>query len=90
MQKISENIRIENVIKRKSDEMFVKWKDMIIHLIVGLIKKISLYKMSYFSEQYTPSKNKIKLELHLSNYATKSALKIKQVLIHQILLKMLI
>ena len=46
--------------------------------------------MSYFSEQYTPSKNKIKLELHLSNYATKPALKIKQVLIHQILLKMLI
>ena len=31
--------------------------------------------MSYFSASYTCSKNKIKLELDLSNYATKSDLK---------------
>ena len=31
--------------------------------------------MSYFTEPYTHSKNKIKFELDLSNYATKSDLK---------------
>ena len=40
-------------------------------LTVALIRKISLYKMSYFPKPYTRSKNKIKVELDLSNYATK-------------------
>ena len=48
---------------------------MMIHLIVGLIKNILLYKVSYFPEEYTRSKNKIKFEFDLSNYATKSDLK---------------
>ena len=48
---------------------------MIIYLIVERIKNISLYKMSYFSVPYTCNKNKIKLELDLSNNATKSDLK---------------
>ena len=39
--------------------------------IVGLIKKILLYKMSYFPEPYTRSKNKFKVKLDLSYYATK-------------------
>ena len=47
----------------------------IIHLIIGLIKKILLYRMSHFAERYTHSKNKIKVELDLSNYETKSDLK---------------
>ena len=50
-------------------------KAMIIHLIVGLIKKTSLYKMSCFSEPYIRSKSKTKVEFDLSNYATKSDLK---------------
>ena len=50
-------------------------KAMIIFLTVGLIKKISLYRMSYFLEPYTRSKKKIKVELEFSNYATKSDLK---------------
>ena len=41
---------------------------------VGLIKKIQLYKMSYFSEQHTHSKKKVKVGLDLSNYPTKSDL----------------
>ena len=41
---------------------------------VTLIKKISLYKMSYFSEPYART-YKIEIELDLSNYATKSDLK---------------
>ena len=40
-------------------------------LIVGLIKKISLYKMSYFPQTYSHIKSKIKVELDLSNYAAK-------------------
>ena len=59
-------------------------KVMIIHLIVRLIKMISLYKMSYFPEPLNyisnkmkvelsfPTLNKIMFELILDNYATKS------------------
>ena len=50
-------------------------KAMIIRLIVGSIKKILLYKMSYFPEPYTRSKNKIKVDLDLSNNSTKDDLK---------------
>ena len=33
-------LRIEKVIKKKGNKLYVKWKDMIILLIAGLIKKI--------------------------------------------------
>ena len=59
-------------------------------LTVGLIKRISLYKMSYFLQPYTLSKNKVKAELDLPNYAAKSDLKTQQMLLHQIFLKILI
>ena len=42
-----EKFRTEKVIKRKSDQLYVKWKgqfdNMTIHLIIGLTKK-RLYK----------------------------------------------
>ena len=38
-------------------------------------KKIPLNEMSYFPKPYTGSKNKIKVELNLSIYVTKSDLK---------------
>ena len=47
-------------------------KVMIIDLIPGYTKMISLYKISYFSEPYNHSKNQIKVELDLPDYATKS------------------
>ena len=50
-------------------------KATIIFLIVELIKKILLYKMNYFPKPNTSNKNKIKDELDLSNYETKSNLK---------------
>ena len=50
-------------------------KTVIILLIAWLIKKISLYKMSFFPETYTHSRNKIKVWLDLSNYEIKSNLK---------------
>ena len=49
-------------------------KVVIIHLVVGLIKRILLCKMSYFPELHTHSKNKIKVYLNLSSYTTKSDL----------------
>ena len=46
-------------------------KVMIIHVIVGVIKKKILFiKKSYFPP-YTHSKNKIEFALGLSNYAKK-------------------
>ena len=53
-------------------------KVMIICLIAGSIKMILLHKMSYFLEQYIHykiNKNKIQIELDLSDCATKSDLK---------------
>ena len=50
-------------------------KIMITVLIIDLIKKILLYKMSYYPEPYTRGKKKMKAELDLSNYATKFDLK---------------
>ena len=48
---------------------------IIIYLIAGQAKKISLYKTSFIAEPYTPSKNQIKFEIDLSNYETKFDLK---------------
>ena len=50
-------------------------KAMIILLKVGLIKQILVFKMSYCPEPYKRSRNKIKVELYLPNYAAKSDLK---------------
>ena len=48
---------------------------MIIHLIVGLIKK-TLYKMSqYFPKPYEPFGGDINVTVDLSNYATKDDIK---------------
>ena len=40
-------------------------KVMMIYLSVGLIKKILLYKMSYFPEPYTCSKIEVEVEFNL-------------------------
>ena len=49
--------------------------DMIIHLIVGLIKR-TLYKMSqYFPKPYKPFGGNVRVELYLSSYAPKLELK---------------
>ena len=47
-------------------------KDMIIRLKGRYIKKISSNKMSYYLEPDSDSRNKIKVEWDLLNYATKS------------------
>ena len=60
----------ENVINYMLNE-----KTIMIFLTVGLLRKKSLYKMSYFPETHTHSKNEIKVELDLSHYAIKSEFK---------------
>ena len=46
-------------------------KVMIIHLIAGWIKKILLWKMSYYPEPDSHIRNKIRIKLDFSYYATK-------------------
>ena len=67
-------------------------KDVIIHVIVGLMKRILLYKsgLIFCFLPYSHSKNQIEVELHLSNYVTKSDLKMQQLLIHYNLLEKMI
>ena len=48
---------------------------MMILLIVGLIRNVSLYKKNYFPEPLDYTLNKTKVKLNLANYATKSDLK---------------
>ena len=64
-------------------------KVMIIHVIVSLVKKTLLHKMSSFAEPDQTKINK-KVYLDLSNYVTKFELKKTTVVDHQILLKCLI
>ena len=45
---------------------------VIVRLMAGLIKKISLYKMSFYPEPDSYSRNKTKGDLDLFNYGTKS------------------
>ena len=68
--------RIEKIKKKKGDKFYVKWKgyDNSFNTWIDK-KKIYLYKMSHFTDTYSHSKKKIKFELDLSNYATKSDLK---------------
>ena len=49
-------------------------KDIIIHLIVGLIKK-TLYKKSQYFSPYRRSRGSVKVELDLYSYAIKTDIK---------------
>ena len=76
LQKINQtDFRIEKIIRRKGDRLSIKWKGYDNSLTVGLIKKIFLYKMSYFQTPCPRSKDKIKVEIDFSNYAAQSDLK---------------
>ena len=72
MQKTNQKeFRIEKVIKTK---YMSNGKDMITHLIVGLIKR-TLYKISQYFPRYSCFEGNVKVELDLSSYATKTDLK---------------
>ena len=62
LQKTEEqSLELKNYLREKAINNISNGKNMIIHLIVGLTKKISSYKKRYFSEPYTRSKKKKKL-----------------------------
>ena len=60
--------KVEKVIKKVKNHM-PNWKVIINRLIIELIKNVSLYKRTYFSEPYIHNRTNIKVELDLSKYA---------------------
>ena len=70
---IRKNLKLKKQLKGKEIDCMSNEKDIIILLIVGLIKKS--YKMSQYFPPYRSCGGDIKVELDLSNYATKPDLK---------------
>ena len=68
-----EEFRIEKVIRRKGDKLYVKWKGYDNSFNSWTDKKD--YKMSQYFPPYRSSSNNVKVELDLSNYATKDDVK---------------
>ena len=64
--------KVEKVIKRKGDKLYVKWKGYNSSFNSWIDKKDSINK--YFSKPKS-SGGRVKVELDLSNYATKADLK---------------
>ena len=50
-------------------------KTMPIQWIAGMTERLSLYKMTYYPQSNSLSKNKIKVELDLANCSTQSEVK---------------
>ena len=82
LQKTSqEEFRIEKVIRRKGDKVYVKWKgyDNSFNSWIdkaNLVQRTQkdIIKMSQYYPPYRSSSNNIKVELDLANYATKTDL----------------
>ena len=79
-----QGFREEKLYKEKEMNYMPNGKDIIIHLIAGLMKRIKkwkikwilLYKMSqYFPKPYEPFGGDINVKVDLSNYATKADIK---------------
>ena len=80
-----QGFRIENVIKRKGDKLYVKWKayDNSFNSWINKKKLVWFYwlqfyciKISqYFPKSYEPFGGDINVKVDLSNYATKSDIK---------------
>ena len=59
--------RVEKVIKKKENKFYVKWKGYDSFFNSWINEEGIFYKISYFPEPHTHSKNKIEVELELSN-----------------------
>ena len=77
MQKTNQKeFRIEKVLKRKGDKLYVKWKGYDNSFNSWINKKRHCIKMSqYFPTPLSDYKN-IKVKIDLTNYATKKILMI--------------
>ena len=67
--------RIEKVIKRKGDKLYVKWKGYSNSFNSWLNKKYIAQMSEYFPKLNSLGEN-VKVELDLSNYAAKADLKV--------------
>ena len=67
-------IRVEKVIKRKGDKLYVKWKDYE-YSFNSCVDKINIVQMSEYLPKPKSLGANMKAELDLSNYATKADLK---------------
>ena len=59
--------RVEKVIKKKENKFYVKWKGYDSFFNSWINEEGIFYKISYFPEPHIHSKNKIEVELELSN-----------------------
>ena len=78
LQKTKQNeFRIEKVIKKKGDKLYVKWKDYDNSLNSWIDKKDKKKKKKsqYFPKLYEPFGGDINVTVDLSNYATKDNIK---------------
>ena len=69
-----EELLIEKVIKRKGDKLDVKWKEYDNSFNIWIDKKDIIYMGEYFPKPNSLGAN-VKVELYLSNCATKTDLK---------------
>ena len=78
MQKTNaKEFRVEKLIKRKCDQLCVKWEGYKNSFDSCIDKKnIFIYEISYFPP-YSYRKSKIEAKLDFSNYATKFDLKMQ-------------
>ena len=77
MKKTSqEKFRMEKVLKRKGDKLYVKWKGYDNSFNSWIDKKIPHIKLSQYSpKSFRSFERNINVKVDLSNYATKSYLK---------------
>ena len=74
LQKTNQEFRIEKVMKRKGDKLYVKWKGYN-NLFNSWIDKKDIVETSEYFPKRKPLGANVKVELDLSNYATKTDLK---------------
>ena len=75
MQKTNQKeFRIEKVIRRKGNKLYVKWKGCNNSFNSWIDKRDILYMSVYFPKPKSLRAN-VKVELDISNYATKADLK---------------
>ena len=76
MQKINQQqFRIEKVIKRKGNKLYVKWKGYDSSFNSWIDKKDLVEMSQHFPKPYEPFGGDINVKFDLSNYPTKTDLK---------------
>ena len=70
-----QEFRIEKVIKRKGDKLYVKWKGYVNSYNSWIDKKDLILMSQYFPKPYQAFGGDINFKVDLSNYATKTNLK---------------